>query len=64
MLNIKILSLNINPTIAIIENNAITIATDLASLIKKDINDISSSIEMIGYLDGIEICAIIFCKKN
>lgn len=32
--------------------------------IKQDISNISSAFEMAGYLDGIRVCAIIFCKAN
>lgn len=32
--------------------------------IKKDISELSSSLEMAGYIDGINLCAIMFCKVN
>lgn len=32
--------------------------------IKKDISELSSGLEMAGYIDGINLCAIMFCKAN
>lgn len=31
--------------------------------IKRVINEISSSLEMVGFLDGLNACAIIYCRK-
>lgn len=32
--------------------------------IKKEIANISSSMEMAGYLDGIKACAVMYCREN
>lgn len=32
--------------------------------IKKEINDCESAMEMAGYLDGLNVAAIVYCKQN
>ena len=32
--------------------------------IKKDISEITQSVEFAGYLDGIKTAAILYCMKN
>ena len=33
-------------------------------VIKKDIHNLTTGMELIGYLDGVEANALIWCKRN